>query len=560
MAPRSSNARPYCGKEAYIFVSYAHRNEAEVYKIIERMQAEGYRVWYDRGVDPGTEWADNIAERVASCDYFIACITQEYLKSTNCLDELSFARDKEKKRLLVYLTSVTLPDGISMRSNRLQAIHKYAYAQEEEFYEKLFQARGIDNSLGSSASDPESTAVPHVPNGARKEDEKTSTSTADGPSGQKQDVEGQQPTAPRPAAVPFASGWSVAVHFAAALWAHRRLFFLVAAVCIVLFLAAAGLFQKSGTGSKKGLNTAKEEEPEVVLDQDDLGGMAFGMSQEEIREILTAGGAKENSTAYDAEGMQMIEFVPAGGFYGKEVESFVSAAAFHGREIKSLIAGFDADGLYQIYYTLDAKQDANGKELLKELSSKYGRPSVQNDFCYQWDMDGDVAFRYFPVSNMDEDTILISVPHETYFDMRDFVWGMSPDEAKEAEAGRESPLALTKSGLNSDGCPYQFYEGDWEVYGSSVDLATLNFVEDQLVEIKYILSGRSFDQVVADCTALYGQGGEIAGDGSAMGWNVRMFNPETDNSVPIAFSVVKSENGVRLTFRDIERYQAVLGN
>ena len=162
MAPTSSSVRPYCGREPYIFISYAHRNETEVYRIIERMQAEGYRIWYDRGIDPGTEWADNIAERVASCDYFIAFITKEYLKSTNCLDELSFARDKEKKRLLVYLSNVTLPDGISMRSNRLQAIHKYAYAQEEEFYEKLFRAKGIESSREASSDRPESAVAPHV--------------------------------------------------------------------------------------------------------------------------------------------------------------------------------------------------------------------------------------------------------------------------------------------------------------------------------------------------------------------------------------------------------------
>ena len=132
---------------------------------------------------------------------------------------------------------------------------------------------------------------------------------------------------------------------------------------------------------------------------------------------------------------------------------------------------------------------------------------------------------------------------------------MSPDETNEAEEGQELPLTLTKSGQNSDGCPYQFYEGEWEVYGSPVELATLNFVEDQLVEMKYILSGRSYDQVVADCTALYGQGGAIAQDGSAMGWNVWMFRPDTGSSVLIGISVVKAENGTRLTFRDLERYE-----
>lgn len=544
MAPTSSSVRPYCGREPYIFISYAHRNETEVYRIIERMQAEGYRIWYDRGIDPGTEWADNIAERVASCDYFIAFITKEYLKSTNCLDELSFARDKEKKRLLVYLSNVTLPDGISMRSNRLQAIHKYAYAQEEEFYEKLFRAKGIESSRAASSDRPESAAAPHV------EEEETIALLPGEETGQKQRAE-----EPQSAALPLSAVQSGAARFMAALWGHRRLFLLAAAVCTVLFLISSGLFEKKGTDTPGDRDAAEEEDPEIVLDSKDLGGMAFGMSLEEIRAILTAGSMKENNTAYDAEGMLLAEYVPVGDAYGKEAGSIIEAQSLYGREIRNLTAYFDAEGLYQVRYTLDAEQDANGKALLKNLSAKYGSPSIQYDSSYQWVMGGDVVLGYFPVTGVNEDVIRIAVPHETYLDMRGFVWGMSPDETKEAEEEQELPLTLTKSGQNSDGCPYQFYEGEWEVYGSPVELATLNFMEDQLVEMKYILSGRSYDQVVADCTALYGQGGAIAQDGSAMGWNVWMFQPDTGSSVLIGISVVKAENGARLTFRDLERYE-----
>lgn len=542
MAPTSSSVRPYCGREPYIFISYAHRNETEVYRIIERMQAEGYRIWYDRGIDPGTEWADNIAERVASCDYFIAFITKEYLKSTNCLDELSFARDKEKKRLLVYLSNVTLPDGISMRSNRLQAIHKYAYAQEEEFYEKLFRAKGIESSREASSDHPESAVAPHV------EEEETIALLPGEEAGQKQRAEEPQSAA-------LSAVQSGAARFMAALWGHRRLFLLAAAVCTALFLISSGLFEKKGTDTPGDRDAAEEEEPEIVLDSKDLGGMAFGMSLEEIRAILTAGSMKENNTAYDAEGILLAEYVPVGDAYGKEAGSIIEAQSLYGREIRNLTAYFDAEGLYQVRYTLDAEQDANGKALLKNLSAKYGSPSIQYDSSYQWVMGGDVALGYFPVTGVNEDVIRIAVPHETYLDMRGFVWGMSPDETKEAEEGQELPLTLTKSGQNSDGCPYQFYEGEWEVYGSPVELATLNFMEDQLVEMKYILSGRSYDQVVADCTALYGQGGAIAQDGSAMGWNVWMFQPDTGSSVLIGISVVKAENGARLTFRDLERYE-----
>ena len=116
---------PYKGTEPYIFISYSHINQLQALKIVERLQKEGYRVWYDEGIDPGTEWDDNIAEHVLACGYFVALISENYLASENCKDELNLAREENKQRLLVYLEDVTLPAGMRMRLNRLQAIHKY---------------------------------------------------------------------------------------------------------------------------------------------------------------------------------------------------------------------------------------------------------------------------------------------------------------------------------------------------------------------------------------------------------------------------------------------------
>ena len=65
---------PYRGDQPYIFISYSHKDSRKVWPVIEQMQADGYRVWYDEGIDPGTEWDENIAAHVTGCDYFIAFI------------------------------------------------------------------------------------------------------------------------------------------------------------------------------------------------------------------------------------------------------------------------------------------------------------------------------------------------------------------------------------------------------------------------------------------------------------------------------------------------------
>lgn len=134
---------PYKGEQPYIFISYSHRNSGEVMNIISKLQQLEFRIWYDGGIDPGTEWDENIASHISGCAYFIAFISDEYLASSNCRDELNFARDKDKPRLLVYLKDTKLPEGLSMRLNRLQAIHKYAYARELDFYQKIIEADGI---------------------------------------------------------------------------------------------------------------------------------------------------------------------------------------------------------------------------------------------------------------------------------------------------------------------------------------------------------------------------------------------------------------------------------
>jgi hypothetical protein len=130
---------PYRGEEAYIFISYAHRDIKKVQKIIYLLEEQGYRIWYDEGIDPGTEWDDNIASHIEACNGMIAFLSTAYIESDNCKDELKYARDIGKERLLVYLDDVVLSSGLAMRLNRTQAIYEYKYKSREKFLDKLFE-------------------------------------------------------------------------------------------------------------------------------------------------------------------------------------------------------------------------------------------------------------------------------------------------------------------------------------------------------------------------------------------------------------------------------------
>ena len=134
---------PYQGEKPFVFLSYSHKDAEEAQEILAAMNRFGYRVWYDEGLVPGKEWDETIAQKITSCSYFIALISRSYLDSSNCRDELNFAREQEKPRLLIYLEEVDLPVGMQMRLGRLLAIHKNKYTGEA-FLEKLFSSEGLE--------------------------------------------------------------------------------------------------------------------------------------------------------------------------------------------------------------------------------------------------------------------------------------------------------------------------------------------------------------------------------------------------------------------------------
>ncbi len=66
---------PYEGNEPYIFVSYAHANSPEVMRVISDMHERGYRIWYDEGIEVGSEWPECIAEHLSAA--LSGCTTSE---------------------------------------------------------------------------------------------------------------------------------------------------------------------------------------------------------------------------------------------------------------------------------------------------------------------------------------------------------------------------------------------------------------------------------------------------------------------------------------------------
>lgn len=136
---------PYIGEKPYIFVSYAHKDSEVVMRAIALLQQSGFRVWYDEGIDPGSEWPDTIEKYLERSSYFIGFISANALDSNYCKCELHTAFNERKKMLIVYLENIKLEGGLKMQLSSRQAIHWYKYESENAFFKKLLTAPGLND-------------------------------------------------------------------------------------------------------------------------------------------------------------------------------------------------------------------------------------------------------------------------------------------------------------------------------------------------------------------------------------------------------------------------------
>lgn len=116
---------PYSGDEEYTFVSYCHKDEKRVYPIIAKLMEKGCRIWYDDGIDPGTEWPEVIAEHLGNCAACVAFVSEASVMSHNCRREINFALMKQRPLLIVILDNVQLSPGMEMQFSTIQSVLAY---------------------------------------------------------------------------------------------------------------------------------------------------------------------------------------------------------------------------------------------------------------------------------------------------------------------------------------------------------------------------------------------------------------------------------------------------
>lgn len=181
----------YEGNENYIFVSYAHSDRDQVFEVLHALEEQGYRFWYDEGIAPGSEWAEDIARHLSRSYLVMAFITGRSVNSSNCRREINYALSKEKPFLSVVLEKTEMTEGLEMQLSAQQSVIKYNYPDHDTFIRKILACPDIAPCRKEPEPEPEpgpepaetaevpaEVAVPEVPAPSSSPSEPDSTQNA----------------------------------------------------------------------------------------------------------------------------------------------------------------------------------------------------------------------------------------------------------------------------------------------------------------------------------------------------------------------------------------------
>lgn len=146
----TNNIALYEGEEPFIFISYAHKDSEKVLPIVARLQQNGFRVWYDAGIEAGSEWPENVAEHLLASGCVVAFITPNAVASVNCRREINFAISEEKPLLAINLEETELSAGMKLQLNSQQQMFYNRHADEDSFFNSLCQADMMQSCRGEA--------------------------------------------------------------------------------------------------------------------------------------------------------------------------------------------------------------------------------------------------------------------------------------------------------------------------------------------------------------------------------------------------------------------------
>lgn len=132
--------RVYSGREPFAFISYAHADRGAVLSVLHRLQEDRLRIWYDGGIQVGTEWPQVVASRLADSGTVVFFLSKSFFKSPNCVREAHYAVSQRKRMICVLLDDAEAPQDLQMQfsvAERLDGRREYGEALSRRLAELL---------------------------------------------------------------------------------------------------------------------------------------------------------------------------------------------------------------------------------------------------------------------------------------------------------------------------------------------------------------------------------------------------------------------------------------
>lgn len=120
----------YKGNDDFAFISYSHLDTKVVYPEIEMLKSVGYNIWFDEGIEPGTEWPEEIGDALKRSSLFIVYISNNSIQSKNVRREINYALHLEKTILAITIEETTLSPGMALQLSSIQGINKWKVTNE----------------------------------------------------------------------------------------------------------------------------------------------------------------------------------------------------------------------------------------------------------------------------------------------------------------------------------------------------------------------------------------------------------------------------------------------
>lgn len=144
----------YQGNLPHIYVGFSYRDEQQAQAIIQGLQQRGYRVFFDQGIQAGSDWSCPVIRHLNNCTVFLPVLTRNFMRSQNCVQELHYALAQGLPILPIYLEDLTSENCWEMPLNKLTSLWYTASQDDSSFWKAICSSEILNPCLNKPSVTP----------------------------------------------------------------------------------------------------------------------------------------------------------------------------------------------------------------------------------------------------------------------------------------------------------------------------------------------------------------------------------------------------------------------